>query len=356
MHAACAKLKWIKIKDLKQHIGRKHSPDFFCERCFEVFKSQADHHAHVMSTTEMERCPPRPDAPSGCVHVTNYQKTQLAKRSSRKKTWEEQWYAIWDILFEDSIPPQSPYLESEDMKSFDLEDFERYCAPRIAKAVMEHLNESTIEAMQRTSQAEKQEQMELLIGSQLRTSFEEYTARNVSSLAANGTPLTDGSTLIESQQDVPCSSDDAQAYLEESFAWGRHGQVDQGTDTRRHGESTLAVGTQFTVSELSSNFGPYSQDLELGAETTHVDIQTAQAQFDDQTVPVQFVDQAVPCHFDGQAAPVQFVDQTVPCHFDGQTFPAYLDSETVPPHLGVQNVPIEEAGAEAARTGWGSPG
>ncbi|KAK0711891.1 hypothetical protein B0H67DRAFT_302627 [Lasiosphaeris hirsuta] len=105
-HRGCCGYALKRIRDVKQHLGRKHSMPIYCPRCIETFELEDQRDAHVRDV----RCAQRPHAkPEG---ITEANKRQLAKKSPANQTQEEQWYGIFDTLFpEHGERPLSPYMD-----------------------------------------------------------------------------------------------------------------------------------------------------------------------------------------------------------------------------------------------------
>lgn len=96
-----------RIKDVKQHIYRKHSkPDFYCSRCFEIFDDALSRDAH----TRLASCEVRSHAR---YHgITAEQKKVLAQYARRSMGTHEQWYGMWDTIFPGEQRPKSVHVGS----------------------------------------------------------------------------------------------------------------------------------------------------------------------------------------------------------------------------------------------------
>ncbi|KAK2605816.1 hypothetical protein QQS21_003770 [Conoideocrella luteorostrata] len=96
-----------RIKDVKQHIYRKHSkPDFYCSRCFTVFFDARSRDAH----TRLASCEVQTDPQH--AGISEDQKKRLTQYASRSKGIHEQWFDIWDIIFPGEQRPKSVYVGS----------------------------------------------------------------------------------------------------------------------------------------------------------------------------------------------------------------------------------------------------
>lgn len=106
VHQSCYQFTLRRIRDVKQHVGRKHSMPIYCPICNDIFPKEQERDNHVREN----RCPQKPFAkPEG---TTEEQKKKLGKRAPANQTREEQWYGIFYTLFDDSVTrPLSPYLQ-----------------------------------------------------------------------------------------------------------------------------------------------------------------------------------------------------------------------------------------------------
>ncbi len=103
-----------RIKDVKQHVVRKHKkPDFYCPICFSKFKEANARDTHIQERQCTAERNPIYDG------ISEDQKKELSQYSSRGKSIEEQWNDTWRIIFPKIGPPTSPYLgtDQEEMVS-----------------------------------------------------------------------------------------------------------------------------------------------------------------------------------------------------------------------------------------------
>jgi hypothetical protein len=114
----CGKLTLKRIRDVKQHLNRRHTPEFYCERCFVIFLSHQSHQDHIISV------PCRRQPHVQLDGISHSQHRELCRKSNPAFTEEDQWFAIWDILFPGSERPFSAYIDSE--LSADLRLFREY--------------------------------------------------------------------------------------------------------------------------------------------------------------------------------------------------------------------------------------
>ncbi|KAH6896532.1 hypothetical protein B0T10DRAFT_583101 [Thelonectria olida] len=149
-HWRCSNLRMKRIKDVKQHLWRSHTPEFYCERCFEEFEDSNSRRRHIMAD---QPCPANLDG--RLDGVSHEQRTRLPKNLKRGRPDEEQWYGIWDILFENTPRPDSPYIGFESMQDFS--QWREHCRERgpaiVTDLVLNHLDEwNTVSSAERRTQ------------------------------------------------------------------------------------------------------------------------------------------------------------------------------------------------------------
>lgn len=106
-HHECLKYELNRIKDVKQHVYRRHKqPDYYCARCFAVFKTAdaRDEHARSKDCDNLED--------PGFEGISEDQKNRLNKSSSRGLDPQDQWFEMWDIIFPDVPRPSSAWVGS----------------------------------------------------------------------------------------------------------------------------------------------------------------------------------------------------------------------------------------------------
>ncbi|KAH7321332.1 hypothetical protein B0I35DRAFT_477828 [Stachybotrys elegans] len=104
----CANKKLTRIRDVKQHIQRKHCQmSNYCPVCYKSFSSAARRDGHIRSRHCKPRPPPRMRNRDAISQTTQQ---RLSDRVDRNLTQEEQWKTLWDILFPNDQPPDNPYM------------------------------------------------------------------------------------------------------------------------------------------------------------------------------------------------------------------------------------------------------
>ncbi|KAK7458296.1 hypothetical protein Landi51_01119 [Colletotrichum acutatum] len=102
-YAACAKCRLRRIRDVKQHMRRRHRrPEFYCPTCWETYSGPDERDTHLM-----DRSCNAPEE-SGPPWITQEQDTQLEGRVPNRTT-VEQWYTVWDIVCPGQTRPNPPF-------------------------------------------------------------------------------------------------------------------------------------------------------------------------------------------------------------------------------------------------------
>ncbi|KAK1988042.1 hypothetical protein LZ30DRAFT_91690 [Colletotrichum cereale] len=108
-HLDCAHFHLRRVKDVKQHLLRKHK--FYCKGCCEGFRDRKKCLDHVNG----RQCRLGSDSRADAIveGISECQKAKLMKRMhSGTRGEEHSWYSIWEILFPAQPTPASPFLNS----------------------------------------------------------------------------------------------------------------------------------------------------------------------------------------------------------------------------------------------------
>ncbi len=117
----CRRYTLRRVKDIKQHIQRKHrGPDFYCPRCFSSFPNAAHRDRHMGEATAAGTkgtpiCCAR-EAPQ-LEGTSEKQRKELKQYVSRGKPVQDQWYDMWNIIFPGKTRPNSIHVENPAMGS-----------------------------------------------------------------------------------------------------------------------------------------------------------------------------------------------------------------------------------------------
>lgn len=109
-HMDCSRLRLSRIRDVKQHLLRRHRQPPYCPVCGDTFDDPRGRDNHIMARA----C----RALSGGVlpnieGVTETQRVALGRRVDRALDEAGQWFSVWQILFPTVPHPPSPYLSSQ---------------------------------------------------------------------------------------------------------------------------------------------------------------------------------------------------------------------------------------------------
>lgn len=167
-HGNCCKRQLSRIRDVKQHLNRCHIPDFYCQWCLESdFRSEQALAGHL----ELRTCL-RNNDPTSLDGISNKQRKQLSCKSNPKISEEDQWFAIWEILFLTRARPSSAYMDTG--LSMELRLFREYCDTH-GPDVMWGQHESTLDWPGSESTVEQRQAfLQTAFSRSMNRVFEEY--------------------------------------------------------------------------------------------------------------------------------------------------------------------------------------
>ncbi|KUJ16939.1 uncharacterized protein LY89DRAFT_733938 [Mollisia scopiformis] len=173
-HRSCCTKKLSRIRDVKQHLCRKHTPKRYCQCCLETnFQDAQTLQMHVGVGTCQANDPETLDG------ISTEKERQLTRKSNRKLCEEDQWYAIWNILFPRHPCPASPYINTS--LSIEMRLFREYCNTHGPIMIREQLDSSPGLVGQEITEEQRQMHLERVIAQGINTLFEEYQRLSVSS-------------------------------------------------------------------------------------------------------------------------------------------------------------------------------
>ncbi|KAH8881379.1 hypothetical protein GQ53DRAFT_773336 [Thozetella sp. PMI_491] len=109
LHMDCLNLKLTRIRDVKQHIQRRHCPStFYCPTCYQTFPSMNHRDHHIRARLCQPRSAPLIDE----LNSVSQEAQGLLKKRATALTPIKQWDQIWEILFKDAPIPSNRYLGS----------------------------------------------------------------------------------------------------------------------------------------------------------------------------------------------------------------------------------------------------
>ncbi|VUC29563.1 unnamed protein product [Clonostachys rosea] len=114
----CLKLKLKRIRDVKQHIQRRHNKSGnYCQKCWESFPNRKKKEEHL----NLDNCEPIDQSLSvkkGGISAEAQEK--LKHRAQRSKSGDQQWHDVYDIVFKGQQGPDRSSLEPQ-LGTFILE-------------------------------------------------------------------------------------------------------------------------------------------------------------------------------------------------------------------------------------------
>ncbi|KUI67559.1 Vegetative incompatibility protein HET-E-1 [Cytospora mali] len=103
--------------DVREHLCLMHVQPLFCPVCKDVFRTCVARDDHIRSRQCTRNALPMPDG------VTDWQAEQLYGETSAVSD-EAQWFEIWDIIFPQTPPPDSPFFTTP--KEYGVCHFRRF--------------------------------------------------------------------------------------------------------------------------------------------------------------------------------------------------------------------------------------
>ncbi|KZL64302.1 hypothetical protein CI238_00601 [Colletotrichum incanum] len=114
-HLHCLKIELKRIKDVKQHLTRKHrQPSYYCPTCWLVFAHRTDRDSHISHRS----CLPKDQVIF--EGISDEQRELFSQKVDRRLSEEQQWFSVWDIVFPDVPRPDSAYLGNQVEESMVL--------------------------------------------------------------------------------------------------------------------------------------------------------------------------------------------------------------------------------------------
>ncbi len=176
-HQACGYISLQSIRDVRQHLRSRHTPEFYCERCYTVFQTEASHQVHILRAS----CVRLPSSQlDGVSHAKD--RALRAKRHSAS-TGEQQWLAVWTTLFPGLERPRSVFVDPE--LSAELALFHEHWQTRGHDTLLSVLGESQLRSV-------PSEEREVGLRKVLDVGFETIHGRWLSDHGAPSLPPTPG--------------------------------------------------------------------------------------------------------------------------------------------------------------------
>lgn len=136
-HETCLNYRLMRIRDVKQHLQRRHYITFYCPTCFHEFLNLSRRDDHIRSRDCLT--PEAHPTFSNIDGVSRQTQSLLKGRVNRAVKPAEQWHAVWDILFGDSVDkPVDPYVRSVVRETFRMvRTFWRSTGPTILRRFLQ---------------------------------------------------------------------------------------------------------------------------------------------------------------------------------------------------------------------------
>lgn len=108
-NVACSSYTLKRVQDVKQHLLRRHLPRRpYCPICLREFATSNQRDSHIIERKCRAADSPTHRGAAGSVtYISPDKEDKLRARMSGPDT--ENWYRIWDILFDDAEKPTSPH-------------------------------------------------------------------------------------------------------------------------------------------------------------------------------------------------------------------------------------------------------
>ena len=121
-HPGCSTFILHRVRDVKQHLRRRHLQQFYCDRCLALFVNNQTLHGHTCvpvnpPCTSLEYISARQSALLQPAHRLSKEQ-QLAAKENPGHSEEEGWFAVWEIILPGIPRPESPYHESDGAEEF----------------------------------------------------------------------------------------------------------------------------------------------------------------------------------------------------------------------------------------------
>jgi hypothetical protein len=170
----CCAYKLTKIKNVKQHLYRRHAPPHYCQRCFSTFKDDASRKTHVNSCQS--------EGTTVLDGISYYQRELLRQKSKAGLSDADKWFAIWKLLFPGRRPPISAYLNTD--LSLEMRGLQEYCLQRGPALLREQLQSNQWWLSQELDAEQQQVAQERLLGQGIISMFESWHRSRVSTSAS----------------------------------------------------------------------------------------------------------------------------------------------------------------------------
>ena len=182
-YTKCCSKRLTRIRDVKQHLTRAHYSELYCQSCQAIkFSDEASLQRHIKTG----KCSYRD--PSTSDRMSHPQRGQLGRKSDGNASVEDQWFAIWEIIFGQHPRPSSIYLDANLTRQ--MLQFRTYCCLRGPTLLREHIESDSAWIQPETAEEERQTYLERVILQGLNSLFEDWHSSDSlgSASPVRGTP------------------------------------------------------------------------------------------------------------------------------------------------------------------------
>ena len=166
-HTSCCSKKLTRIRDVKQHLTRAHYSELYCQSCqANNFRDDESLQRHI----RVAKCSYRD--PSTSDRMSNHQRGQLTRKSKGNTSVEDQWFAIWGIIFGQHPRPSSIYLDANLTRQ--MLQFRAYCCLRGPTLLREHIESNSSWIQPETAEEQQQTCLERVILQGINILFENW--------------------------------------------------------------------------------------------------------------------------------------------------------------------------------------
>lgn len=242
-HHGCSNYRLSRIRDVRQHIYRRHTPNFYCQRCLNTdFQDNQSLQSHIIAGT----CH-RED--SVAPFLSLHQQRQLSRKSNPRLSEEDKWFAIWKILFVTAQQPLSAYIDTS--LTGDMRGFREYCLARGPAALTEQIESNPAWLSTNITTEQRQMYLNSVIARGINSLFEDFTQS-----------IPSPNSIVGNRR--ASSSQQRRHNLQKKLG---------ATSTSSIADSGVALGSQFSSSAATSRRG--SLDLPHGIPMFNYQMATA---------------------------------------------------------------------------------
>lgn len=242
--------KLSRIRDVKQHLARQHTPKRYCQACLSTdFPDDQNLQAHI----QIRKCSARNPADLG--EISYEQRGELSRKSNPNADKEDQWFDIWEILFPNKQRPLSVYVDND--LSLEMRQFREYCNSRGPALLSEQLETDPALLAAEVTEEQRRLYLERVIAAGVEQLFENWRLLSDRSPA---TSSTSNSSRPESHETL------ANSVVDSGVGMG-NASSSSSTGTRsRRGELPQTLAVRAAEFATQSAEEPSSSHLQIAQE------------------------------------------------------------------------------------------